>query len=76
MGNEQKSSWAQWVLSILLGIIGWLMIMTYGSISQKLTDIQAELMSLKIQVTQIQASEMTEDRVREICEMEILKKLK
>lgn len=76
MGNEQKSSWAQWVLSILLGIIGWLMIMTYGSISQKLTDIQAELMSLKIQVTQIQASEMTEARVREICEMEILKKLK
>ncbi len=76
MGNEQKSSWAQWVLSILLGIIGWLMIITYGSISQKLTDIQAELMSLKIQVTQIQASEMTEARVREICEMEILKKLK
>ena len=57
------------VVSILIGLLGWL-----GSLQiQKLTEIEKSIIELKIQVVSIQKEMMTEDRVREIVEYELLK---
>lgn len=57
------------VVSILIGLLGWL-----GSLQiQKLTEIEKSIVELKIQVVSMQKEMMTEDRVREIVEYELLK---
>lgn len=74
--NEIKTNFPQYIISILLGVIGWLLVTTYGSISNKLNEIQSNLVGLQLQVAAIQASEMTDDRVREICRDEFHKLMK
>lgn len=57
------------VVSILIGLLGWL-----GTIQwQKLTEIEKSIIELKIQVVSIQKEIMTEERVKEIVEHELLK---
>ena len=74
--NEIKTNFPQYIISILLAVIGWLLVTTYGSISSKLNEIQSHLMGLQLQGAAIQASEMTDDRVREICRDEFHKLMK
>lgn len=73
MTAEMKSNWTQWILGILMGIIGWLMVMTYGNISSKLNEIQAEIISLKIQIATLQASQLTDTRVNELIDLALHK---
>ena len=70
---DNMKNFSQWLNSILLGIVSWLFVTTWGNISKQLYSIQANVLELQIQVAQLQATQLTEAKVREICETEILK---
>ena len=76
MISDTMKNISQWLISILLGIIGWLLIMTWGSLSTKLTELQHQVFELQIQVTQLQSSQMTDARVNELIELRLSKQQK
>lgn len=60
------------LISAFLGVLAWIWASTYS----KLAEIEQGLLAVKMELVQIQAQMMTEDRVREIVEHEILKRVK
>lgn len=53
----------------LVTLVGWI----GSSQMSKLAEIEKELSSIKMELVQLQSSMLTEDRVREIVKLELLK---
>lgn len=61
---------------ILIAILGFLLVSSYNRTNESLAKINSDLIQLRIDVAELNAKMLTEDRVKEIVETEILKKLK
>lgn len=73
MTSDTMKNISQWLISVLLGIIGWLLVVTWGNITTQLTEIQHEIIALKIQISELQAAAMTDARVNELIELRLSK---
>ena len=73
MNSSFSERLLKYVLGILLTVCGFLIAQSYMAVSKNLTDMNKELVSMKIQITEIQAKLIDEERVREIVGQEILK---
>lgn len=61
------------LITALLGIIGFLIVSKISDVNYNLIRLNKEVVDLQIEVAKINANMLTEDRVREICQYEILK---
>lgn len=57
------------VVTILIGLLGWLGSLQY----QKLSEISRDLIALKLEVVQLQKDILTKDDVKEMISTELLK---
>lgn len=57
------------VVTILIGLLGWLGSIQYA----KLTEISRDIISLKLEVVQLQKDILTKEDVREMIQTEIIK---
>lgn len=67
----------KYVLGLVLSICGWLVIQSYNRVSLNIIEMNKDIISMKLQLTEINAKMVDEDRVREIaretCTTELLK---
>lgn len=59
-----------WILGLLIAVLGWIWTVSFT----KLCAIETQLVQLQIDITQLKADMMDEERVREIVEHELLKR--
>lgn len=57
------------VVSILIALLGWLGSIQYA----KLTEISKEIVSMKLELVQLQKDILTKDDVREMVQVELMK---
>lgn len=69
-----------WVVNLLLGIIGFFLVASYnrtnevlGQINKDVLNLNKEIVALRIDLTEINAKLLTEDRVKELIQLELLK---
>lgn len=69
-----------WVVNLLLGIIGFFLVASYnrtnevlGQINKDVLGLNKEIVALRIDLTEINAKLLTEDRVKELIQLELLK---
>ena len=70
-----------YTINLLLGIIGFFLVASYNRTNETLAQINKEIMSmnkdivgLKLEITEMNSKMMTDDRVRELIRLELLKK--
>lgn len=70
-----------WIINLLLGIIGFFLVgnmndtnKTLASINRDVLSINKEIIALKIEMTEMNLKMMTDDRVRELIQLELTKK--
>ena len=59
---------------ILIAILGFLLVSSYNRTNEALAKINADIIQLRIDVAEMNAKMLTEERVKEIVETEILKR--
>lgn len=69
-----------WIVNLLLGIIGFFLVASYnrttevlGQINKDVLNLNKEIVALRIDLTEINAKLLTEDRVKELIQLELLK---
>lgn len=69
-----------WIVNLLLGIIGFFLVASYnrttevlGQINKDVLTLNKEIVALRIDLTEINAKLLTEDRVKELIQLELLK---
>lgn len=69
-----------WAVNLLLGIIGFFLVSSYnqttevlGQINKDVLGLNKEIVALRIDLTEINAKLLTEDRVKELIQLELLK---
>lgn len=66
----------KYIFGILLTCIGFLIASAYNRTNLSLVQLSADIIQLRIDVSEINAKMLTDDRVREICRDEIHKTIK
>lgn len=63
----------KYILSIVLGICGWLITMSYNRLNGNIERLNLDLVDMKIQITDIRNQMMDEAKIKEIVETELLR---
>ena len=70
-----------YTINLLLGIIGFLLVASYNRTNETLAQINRDvvnmnkdILGLKLEITELNSKMMTEERVRELIRLEMLKK--
>lgn len=66
----------KYVFGALISILGFLLVTQWNGTQNQLSSIQADLVSIKLQLVELDAKSLDENRVREICRDEFHKLMK
>ena len=80
MKNLNINTIVAWIINLLLGIIGFFLVgnmndtnKTLALINRDVLSINKEIVALKIEMTEMNLKMMTDDRVRELIQLELTK---
>ena len=68
------NEWLKYIINILVAAIAFFIAGQIQGTNAKLTEISKDVMSVKMEVLQVQSSMLTEDRVKELIQIELLKR--
>jgi hypothetical protein len=68
-----KEDLLKYAFNILISIIGFFMVYYFTKTNTTLASISSDLINVRIDLSEIRATMMTEDRVKEIIDTELLK---
>lgn len=60
-----------YIINLLLGIIGFFLVMSFNNTNRQLVEINKDIISLRLEITELKSQMMTDDRVREIFHLEM-----
>jgi len=63
-----------YIINLLLGIIGFFLIMSFNNTNRQLVEINKDIIGLRLEITELKAQMMDDDRVREILKLELSSK--
>ena len=63
----------KYVLGIVLAICGFLITSSYNKVSNNLAELNRDIVSMKLQLVELNSSIIDEERVKDIVETELLK---
>ena len=63
----------KYIFGALISILGFLLVTQWNGTQHQLSSIQADLVSIKLQLVELDAKSLDENRVREICRDEFHK---
>lgn len=69
--KKMSSELAKYVFGILLSVIGFFLVNSYNRTTEALTKINADIIQLRIDVSELNARILTPERVKEIVQLEL-----
>jgi len=68
-----KEEVAKYIFTTLVGIIGFFIVKSYNTVSLQLAKLNEDMLNVKLTLVEMQKSMITEEKVREIIELEMMK---
>lgn len=69
--KKMSSELAKYIFGILLSVIGFFLVNSYNRTNEALAKINADIISLRIDVSELNARILTPERVKEIVKLEL-----
>ncbi len=69
--KKMSSELAKYIFGILLSVIGFFLVNSYNRTTEALTKINADIIQLRIDVSELNARILTPERVKEIVQLEL-----
>jgi hypothetical protein len=60
-----------YIINLLLAIIGFFLVTSFNNTNKQLLEINKDIISLRLEITELKSQMMTDDRVREIFHLEM-----
>lgn len=72
--DQMKEDWIKYIISILIAAIGFFIVTQMQSTNTHLAEISKEILAVKMEIVHIQNTMITEERVKELIKLELLKR--
>lgn len=68
-----KESWLKYIINILIAACGFFIVAQIQGTNTRLSQINSDILELKIDVSQLRSSIISEDRIIDLIEVQLLK---
>lgn len=68
-----KDDYVKYAFRLAITVIGFFIVKSYNTVSYQLNKLNEDMINVKISLVEMQKSIMTEDKVKELIELELLK---